>query len=176
MASITELTAQIITARASIKDMTTDELQAEMNMIYSFLKGVEESGGAVSTVPEVSAPVNANYKHFFKVLEVVCMVCNKGGFKTLKRHLSKTHDLTAGEYRKRFGIPATQPLVAKAYSELRKKAALERGQGEIMAKARAVRAAKKSRLVAVVTPIAPAIIAKAAAIKAKPRLIGNVFG
>jgi len=38
MSNLTELTAQIITARAAKKDMSTDELQQEMQMFYSFLK------------------------------------------------------------------------------------------------------------------------------------------
>jgi len=168
MATLTELTAQIVTARATKKDMTTEELQAEMKMIFSFLKGVEEGGESANAPAEGSAPVKVNYKHFFKKTEVICMVCNKGGFKTLKRHLSMAHNLKPGEYRKQFGIPSTQSLVAKAYSEQRKKDALDRGQGEILAKARAVRAAKNAKPVAVVAPVAPVVKAKAAAVKAKP--------
>jgi len=46
------------------------------------------------------------------------------------------------EYRKQFNIPASQSLTAKNFSELRKKAALERGLADNLAKARAVRAEK----------------------------------
>ena len=63
------------------------------------------------------------------------------GFKSLKRHLTQSHHITDKEYRTQFNIPKTQPLIAKAYSEERKKAALERGQGDLMAKARAAKKA-----------------------------------
>ena len=54
--------------------------------------------------------------------KVFCMVCGKG-MKTLKRHLSTAHNLKPGQYRKQFNIPAGTPLVAKNYSEARKKMA-----------------------------------------------------
>lgn len=168
MATLTELTAQIITARVTKKDMSIDELQAEMQMVYSFLKGVEAGAELATTTAEEPAPAKLNYKQFFKKTEVICMVCNKGGFKTLKRHLSVAHNLKPGGYRKQFGIPSTQSLVAKAYSEQRKKDALDRGQGEILAKARAVRAVKNAKPAAAVAPAAPAVKTKTPASKAKP--------
>lgn len=144
MSNLTELTAQIITARAAKKDMTTDELQQEMQMVYSFLKGVEDGNVQPTTQApvEAAAPQKINFKQIFKKDEVVCLICNKG-FKTLKRHLSKSHNLTPREYKKQFNIPAKYALIATAYSDERKKAALDRGQGEILSKARAARAAKK---------------------------------
>lgn len=41
-------------------------------------------------------------KQAFKKDEVICMICNKE-FKTLKRHLTMSHQLKPGEYRKQFG-------------------------------------------------------------------------
>jgi len=70
------------------------------------------------------------------------MICGKGGMKTLARHLSQVHGMKPREYRKQFNIPASQSLTAKNFSELRKKAALERGLADNLAKARAVRAEK----------------------------------
>ncbi len=142
MSNLTELTAQIIAARAAKKDMSIEEFQQEMQMVYSFLKGVEEGNVQQTTPVEEPKPQKINFKQIFKKDEVVCMICNKG-FKTLKRHLSKSHNLTPREYKKQFNIPTKYALIATAYSAERKKAALDRGQGEILAKARAVRAAKK---------------------------------
>jgi len=154
MASLAELTAQIITARATKKEMSTEEFQAEMKMVYIFLKGVEEGVAEPTGQTTESAPVKLNYKQFFKKAEIICMICNKGGFKTLKRHLSIAHDLKPAGYRKQFDIPTSHALVAKAYSEQRKKDALDRGQGEILAKARAGRAAKNAPAPVKAAPVA----------------------
>jgi len=163
MSNLTELTAQIISARAAKKEMSSEEFQQEMQMVYSFLKGVEEGNVQTPTpTPVEEAKPQLTIKQAFKKDEVICMICNKG-FKSLKRHLTVAHQLKPGEYRKQFGIPAKQSLVAKSYSEKWRQSALDRGQGEILAKARAVRAAKKAAVPRVkVEAHVPAIKKKAA--------------
>lgn len=178
MSSLTELTAQVIAARAAKKDMSTEEFQQEMQMVYTFLKGVEEGNvqPAAQAQGEKTKP-QLTIKQAFKKDEVICMVCSKG-FTTLKRHLALAHSLKPGEYRKQFGIPSTQSLAAKSYVESRRKMALDRGQGDILAKARAAKAAHKAAVPAVKAPVpsvkvkatVPAIKKKAAvpAVKVKP--------
>jgi predicted transcriptional regulator len=163
MSNLTELTAQIIAARAAKKEMSKEEFLEEMQMVYSFLKDVEEGNVHPSTQePAVDTkPQKVNLKQIFKKDEVICLICNKG-FKTLKRHLSIAHALKPGEYRKQFGIPSKQSLVAKSYSEKWRQAANDRGQGAILAKAREARAAKKTAVPAAKTKASvPAVKVKA---------------
>jgi predicted transcriptional regulator len=65
-------------------------------------------------------------KGSFKKNEIICLICEKGGMKTLTRHIRFAHNLKPGEYRKQFNIPAKQSLAARTYSESRKKMAKER--------------------------------------------------
>jgi predicted transcriptional regulator len=70
------------------------------------------------------------------------------------------------EYRKQFGISNKQPLSAKSLTEARRKVAQERGLGNNLAKARAVKAAnvaaKKTKPVKTAAKPAPkARVAKA---------------
>ena len=146
MSNLTELTTQIIAARAARKDMSKEEFQEEMQMVYSFLKGIEE-GSVQSTAQEPVAdtkPRKINLKQYFKKDEVICAICNKG-FKTLKRHLSIAHGLKPGEYKKQFGISSSQSLAAKSYVESRRQMAIEKGLGEGLAKARAIKKAEMER-------------------------------
>ena len=80
----------------------------------------------------------------FGAEKVFCMACGKG-MKTLKRHLSTAHDLKPGQYRRKFGIPPGTALVAKNYSEARKKMAQDLNLAEGLAKARAARGKKKKK-------------------------------
>ncbi|EKE02046.1 MAG: Transcriptional regulator, MucR family [uncultured bacterium] len=163
MTTLSELTVQVITARLAKKEMTLEELQKEMVAISTMLKDID--AGTVSE-PVTDAPVEATkpltLKQAFKKDEVICMICGKGGFKTLKKHLTVAHSLKPGQYRKQFGIPSTQALVAKSYSESRRKSANERGLGDVLAKARATRAANKA-VVPEVKAKAPVKAAKAKA-------------
>lgn len=146
MATLSELTVQVLTARLTKKEMSLEELQAEMTAISKMIRAIDEGTAQepiIEAPTEEAKPQKINFKKVFKDNEVICLLCNKG-FKTLKRHLTQVHQITDKEYKKQFNIPAKQPLIAKAYSEERKKAALDRGQGDILAKARAARAAKKT--------------------------------
>lgn len=142
-ASLSELTVQVLTQRMAKKEMSLEEIQKEMVAISNMIKAIDEGTITEAAEPPAEAkPGKINMRKVFKDKEVVCLLCNKG-FTTLKRHLTQAHQITEKDYKEQFGIPAKQKLVAREYSEQRKKAALERGQGEILAKARAARAAKK---------------------------------
>ena len=159
MATLTELTAEIVSAHASGSSLTSEELIKNIHAVYSTLKALEEgvTTPTTETVP-TEAPV-LTIKQAFKKDEVVCMICGKSGLKILKRHLQVAHDMKPGQYRKQFNIPSSQALVAKNYSEQRKKAALDRGQGDVLAKARAVKAAKNTAVPEVKTKT-PKTVAK----------------
>jgi predicted transcriptional regulator len=47
----------------------------------------------------------------------------------LKRHLSTDHDMTPDDYRARWNLPATYPVVAPDYAAKRKELALKIGLG-----------------------------------------------
>jgi len=142
MASLVELTVQLVAAQASTSPMSTDDMLENLSKVHKRLEQLER-GEEVSPAPqEEEAPPQISFKEAFKKNEVVCMVCGKGGFRTLTRHLATAHGLKPGGYRKQFGIPSSQSLSAKAYSEHRRQMAVERGLADNLAKARAARTAK----------------------------------
>lgn len=139
MASITEMVVQILSAHASSTPMTTDELLSNLKKIHATLQALE-TGAAVSQPEEEQKPTLTG-KQSIKKNEVICLVCNKGGFKTLTRHLNQAHNMKPGAYRKQFNIPTSQKLSIKSFSEARQKNAQERGLADHLVKAREVKAA-----------------------------------
>ncbi len=134
MTSLSELTVQVLTARLAKKEMSIEELQKEMVLISNMLKDID--AGTIQEAPaevieEEPKPQKINFKKVFKDNEVVCLICNKG-FITLKRHLSQVHQISDTEYKKQFGIPSKQPLVAKSYSEKKKADAVKNNLGAKM--------------------------------------------
>lgn len=150
MATLVEIAAQIVASHASSTPMTSDQLIFEISKVHSALKNLE-AGEPVEGLEEAKPSVSV--KDAFKKGEVVCMLCGKGGFKTLARHLNTAHGMKPGEYKKQFGIPGKQPLAAKNYSEARRKMALDRGLADNLAKARGVRMANIEAKKA--TPVKP---------------------
>jgi predicted transcriptional regulator len=138
MATLVEIAGQLVAAHAASSNITTEELIAEIGKVHAALVNLE-SGQAVEDAGESKPALTV--KEAFRKNEIYCMVCGKGGFKTLARHLSTAHGMKPGAYRKQFGIPRTQALSARAYSESRRAMALDRGLADNLAKARDVRMA-----------------------------------
>jgi len=168
MPTLIELTAQIVANHAKKTVMTQEQLLQDMHLIHTALQIMQEANLPEQPVPQPEGPIapTLTIKQAFKQNEVICMICNKGGFKTLARHISVVHNLKPGQYRKMFGIKSTQKLSAKSFSEAMAKAALDRGQVDILAKAREKRMAnieaKKGVVAARVKAPAPAVRKKAA--------------
>lgn len=141
MTTLLELVSKIVEAHASVTSLTTDELLAEIRLVHAALKKLEE--GEMLSMPaagEKRAALTA--RQSIRNKEIICLVCGKGGMKTLARHLSTAHGMTPGEYRKQSGIPSKQPLAAKSFSAERRKLATDHKLADNLAKAREIRKAK----------------------------------
>jgi predicted transcriptional regulator len=125
-----QMTTDIVASHSSVSAMSRSDLLREIGQVYNRLSGLsgdtgieETQFGETPTRIEKIKPVEP-FEAPFGADRIFCMVCGKG-MKTLKRHLGAAHDLKPGQYRKRFAILAGTPLVAKRYSEARKKMAKE---------------------------------------------------
>ncbi len=141
MATLLEMAKEIVTAHAQTTALTTDQLIQEIQLIHNALQQLEAgiSSQELSS-PETpdSAPL-ITLKQAFRTNEVVCMVCGKGGMKTLTRHLNQAHQMKPSAYRKEFNIPKSQPLMSRKYAETRKQIAATMDLGANLEKARAAR-------------------------------------
>lgn len=134
---LVELTAEIVSSHASVNEMDKEALLDEIEAVFTKLKSLARDEGEAEVAPEEKPAVSL--KAAFGAEKVYCMVCGKG-FTTLKKHIAIAHNMTPKDYRKKFNIPAKTPLVAKKYSEAKKKMALQLGLAEKLAKARKKRA------------------------------------
>ena len=144
-----QMTADIVASHASVNELSQSDLLGEIDQVFRKLSGLaggleavelpsEEAPAAEAETPKPVVPLEAA----FGADRVFCMVCGQG-MKTLKRHIAAAHGMKPGQYRKSFNIPAGTPLVAKNYSEARKKMAADLNLAERLVKARAARGKKK---------------------------------
>ena len=146
MATLLEMAVEIVSAHASSTTMTKDELIAEIASVYQALAALERGEAVQGEASEEAKPAISAKKSIGKNA-ITCLICGKA-MKTLTRHLKTAHDLKPGQYRKQFGIPSSQSLAARSYSESRRQMALDRGLGDKLALARAARkpAASKAKV------------------------------
>ena len=133
---ILKLTTEIITAHASLTELTPEQLVQEIKDVHNALASLDAGrilAGQVSGEAEESGGVkkpSIPLKDIVKAKYVVCLECGKK-LKTLKTHLRKAHGLTPKEYYQRFDLdPKKYPLVCKDYSFKRSEMAKARGFGK----------------------------------------------
>ncbi len=119
------LAADIISAHVSNNTVPTDQVPGLIEAVYGSLAGLgklpEPAREEVRT-PAVSVRASV------KPDGIVCLECGSK-FKALKRHLASDHGLTPEEYRARWNLPLTYPMVSAEYSERRREMAKTIGLG-----------------------------------------------
>ncbi len=151
----TSLTVQLLSAYVANNSVASEDLAGLIQSTRAALiaETAPEPVETVEHVPAVSVRKSiASRDHILSLID-------GRPYKTLKRHLA-THGLTPSEYRERYGLPASYPMVAQAYSEQRRAVAQKLGLGQRGTQARAAAAAADA------TP-APAPKVEAAAPKPK---------
>ena len=118
------LTSDIIAAHVINNDVDAGELPLLITNVYGALAVLGQSQTEAEERPEPAVSIRASVKPDY----VVCLEDGKK-MKMLKRHLRTDHDMTPQEYRMRWNLPVSHPLVAPGYSEKRRELAKKSGLG-----------------------------------------------
>ena len=144
------LLAQILSSYLSNNTVAAADLPSVIETVKKAFGG---SGDAVSATPSDS--VTKTWQPAVPVKKsvtpeaVICLCCGRK-FKSLKRHLQTTHQLSPREYRATFGLKSDYPMVAPNYAAQRSDLAKSLGLGRMVGmkaaskKDAAKRASKKS--------------------------------
>jgi len=118
------LTADIVAAHVSNNNVAFADLATMIERVHGALAGLGTA--PVEAEPELKPA--ASVRASVKPDHLVCLEDGKK-MKMLRRHLATDHGLTPDEYRAKWGLPATYPMVASDYSERRRVLAKEIGLG-----------------------------------------------
>ena len=133
-----QLAADIVSAHASNNPLSADQLPRLIQQVFSTLATVQEK----ATVPPVPEPA-VSIKASVRPDHLVCLDCGQH-FSMLKRHLRTDHQLTPEQYRQRWQLSLTYPMVAPAYAKTRSALAKRFGLGRKGSAGRKM-AARKAR-------------------------------
>ncbi|MEX0956392.1 MAG: MucR family transcriptional regulator [Rhizobiaceae bacterium] len=135
---LVELVADIVSAYVSNNPVQTASLPDLISTVHGSIAALASNGSA----SPVEAPTSAvSVKSSVKKDHIVCLGCGKK-FKSLKRHISANHGLTPDEYRAKWDLPASYPMVAPNYAAERSAMALRIGLGRKPKAAKARRGRK----------------------------------
>jgi predicted transcriptional regulator len=149
--------ADIVTAHVSNNAVSAHDLPGFIHAVHASLARL---GQATEIVDEERKPA-VSVRASVKLDAIACLECG-AKLKVLKRHLGSDHGLTPAEYRARWSLPASYPMVAPDYAARRKELAVKIGLG------RKPKAAQSSIVEPSATDVAaPTVVAKPKAKRAR---------
>lgn len=124
---ITALTVELLSAYVSNNQVPSNDLAALIQTTRAALQGEAASPVAVEEPEPEFKPAVTVRKSIASPDRIISLIDGKS-YKTLKRHLAG-HGLTPAEYRERYNLPKSYPMVAPTYSEHRRAVAKQLGLG-----------------------------------------------
>jgi predicted transcriptional regulator len=122
--AILGLTAQIVSAHAANNELVSGALPSVIRAVYDTLSHIGEMPAAVVERAQPAVPVRKSVFPDY----IICLEDGKR-LKMLKRHLSTSFNLTPEQYREKWGLDASYPMVAPNYAERRSELAKQIGLG-----------------------------------------------
>jgi len=121
------MAADIVSAFVSHNSLPAADLPGLLTTVNQALQnlGSGSSQQAVEQPREPAVPIKKSVNPDY----IVCLEDGKK-FKSLKRHLRTTYDLTPDQYRSKWGLPPTYPMVAPNYAAARSELAKRMGLGQ----------------------------------------------
>jgi len=134
------LAAEIVSAHVSRNAVEADQLSRLIQQVFNALATAEQA----ATAPSKAEPAVAVKRSIFAD-HIVCLDCGKH-LTMLKRHLMTDHKITPEQYRQRWELPRSYPLVAPNYAKTRSALAKKFGlgrKGQVASKKAGRKAARK---------------------------------
>jgi predicted transcriptional regulator len=123
--NILGLTAKVVAAHVSNNTVSPTEVQSLIRQIYQTLS----AAGNEPTQPKRPEPAVPPAKSVFND-HIICLEDGRK-LKMLKRHLMSSYKMTPLQYRQRWNLPASYPMVAPAYARQRSALAKKIGLGTL---------------------------------------------
>ena len=123
-ARLLELTADIVAAHVANNNVAVGDVPALVQRVHEALAGL----GASQEAQEPEARPAVSVRSSVKPDHLVCLVCGSRQ-KTLRRHIGVAHAMTPQDYRARFNLPPSYPMVAPDYTARRREIAHALGLG-----------------------------------------------
>jgi predicted transcriptional regulator len=117
------LATNIVSAHVSHNAIAADQLPGLIQQVFTALATVEQA----ATAPPKAEPAVAVKRSVFAD-HIVCLDCGKH-LSMLKRHLMTDHKLTPEQYRLRWGLAPSYPVVSPNYAKTRSSLAKKFGLG-----------------------------------------------
>jgi predicted transcriptional regulator len=122
--AILGLTAQIVSAHVAHNELGASALPGAIRAVYDTLMNIGEVPPAPVEKAQPAVPIRKSVFPDY----IICLEDGKR-LKMLKRHLATSYNMTPEQYRAKWGLDASYPMVAPNYAERRSELAKQIGLG-----------------------------------------------
>lgn len=122
--SLPTLTTEIVTAYVANNTVSASEVGPLISAVFASLSRLGREPEPVELIAQPAIAKRSSVKPDY----LVCLEDGKR-VKLLKPYIAKHFGLTPEEYRTRWGLPDSYPMVAPNYAAMRREMALSRGLG-----------------------------------------------
>lgn len=125
--NLTELTADIVAAYVSHNSVRAEDIAGLINTVHTALGGVSNGAAAPAEAEkrQPAVPVKKSITPDFLI-----SLFDGKKYKSLKRHLRTSYNMTPEQYREYFSLPRDYPMVAPNYAKARSDLAKSMGLGQ----------------------------------------------
>ena len=117
------LVAEVVAAKLSNGKSPSSDVAPLIQSVYQVLNELRING-TPAELPDPAVPIKRSVTP-----DYIVSLEDGRKFKTLKRYLRTSYDMTPDQYRRRWGLPADYPMVAPNYAKKRSKLAKSAGLG-----------------------------------------------
>jgi predicted transcriptional regulator len=118
------LTARIVSAHVANNPIDSVALPVLIRDVYKTLSSIEEAPAEPAEKPQPAVPIRKSVFPDY----IICLEDGKR-LKMLKRHLATSFNLTPEQYREKWGLDSSYPMVAPNYADKRSSLAKQIGLG-----------------------------------------------
>jgi len=119
-------TTSVTSAYLQNNPLPAGEIPSLIRLIHQTLSGVTNQAAAPQ---EPAVPIRKSVTPH----AIICLDCGKAT-RTLKRHIAIAHGLSVHQYRAKWNLPASYPMVAAEHAEVRSQLAKRIGLGQMRRK------------------------------------------
>lgn len=124
-----ELTSELVSAYVANNPVSRDQVSQLILETHAALAELLQEKPEQESVSQARQKPAVPIKKSVGDEQLICLECGLA-FKSLKRHLKTSHNLSPDEYRAKWRLKPDYPMVAPAYSKRRSKLATEAGLGQ----------------------------------------------
>jgi predicted transcriptional regulator len=117
------LVTEVVAAKLSNGKTPSSEVAPLIQSVYQVLDELRING-TPAELPEPAVPIKRSVTP-----DYIVSLEDGRKFKSLKRHLRASYDMTPDQYRRRWGLPADYPMTAPNYAKKRSQLAKKAGLG-----------------------------------------------